>query len=1094
APGHPLRGGALPGLVLTEISGTLTGAVTDLARRHGLTLNTVISGVWSLLLAALTGRDDVVYGATVSGRPAEIPGVESMIGLFLNTVPVRVRLRPEEPLAGFLTRLQAEQAALMPFHHAGLAEIHRAAGMPQLFDTLQVVRNTPADMTERDRLIDHFGIDEVDTLDATHFPLSFTTNPGRTLSFEWKYRRDVFERDQVEALSARLVGLLEQLVAAPLTPLASLDLLTPAERGLVLTDWNATGRSVPAVTVADLLAEQALRCPVDTALVFGGERVSYGELVGRVNRLARLLVARGAGPESVVALGLPRSVDMVVALFAVLQTGAAYVPLELGFPVERLAFMLADARPVCVLSTGAVVGGLPEVPGTVLLDAPETVAELLVLSDGPLGEGERIAPVGLDHPAYVIYTSGSTGRPKGVVTPYRGLTNMQFNHREAIFRPVVAAESGRRLRIAHTVSFSFDMSWEELLWLVEGHEVHVLTEVERRDADALTAYCARHRIDVINLTPSYARELIDFGLLDAGRHRPVLVLLGGEAVPEALWTRLREAEGVLGYNLYGPTEYTINTLGGGTLDSATATVGRPIWNTRAHVLDERMRRVPVGVPGELYIAGTGMARGYLDRPGLTAGRFVADPFGAPGERMYRTGDLVRWRSDGLLDFLGRTDDQIKINGYRVELGEIETALAQRPEVAQAAVIVRENGPVKRLVAYLVPATGAAVDTGAVRAALAVRLPRHMVPGAFAVLDRLPLTVNGKLDRAALPDPEPERPSRPPGTPLEETLCGIFADVLAVPKVGVDDDFFALGGHSLLAMRLVGRIRVVLGVRIAVGAVLTAPTVAALAPAVEAAPTDPGQGTGPFDPVLVLREGDGVPIFCLPATTGLSWGYAGLGEHLAPGRPLYGLQSPRLSGAVVPATAISDLGRYYAARIQAVRPEGPYHLLGWSYGGRLAHAVATELQRQGREVGLLALLDAYPREETDPAARPEADTRRFFLRLAGHDRPATDLDEAVALILAGQGPMAGFDEQTLRRVAATVHESLTLPLDLGTYRGRALCFTATTDHRLSPRQWAPLVDGPLAEHPVNCAHDDMLDPGPLAVIGAVVATETEGASS
>jgi amino acid adenylation domain-containing protein len=323
------------------------------------------------------------------------------------------------------------------------------------------------------------------------------------------------------------------------------------------------------------------------------------------------------------------------------------------------------------IAAGLAFGGT-----TLALDDPGTARALAALPGGDIGPGELPGfapgtPGRLDHPAFVIYTSGSTGRPKGVVTPYRGLTNMQFNHRANIFDPVVRA-AGRRLRIAHTVSFSFDMSWEELLWLIEGHEVHVCDEDLRRDAEALTAYLREHRVDVINVTPTYAQQLLDEGLLDGG-HRPSLVLLGGEAVPASVWDRLAEADGVLGYNLYGPTEYTINTLGGGTADSATPTVGKPIWNTRAHVLDTWLRPVPPGAPGELYIAGAGLARGYLGRPDLTAERFVADPF--TGGRMYRTGDLVRVRADGNIDFLGRTDDQVKIRGHRVELGEIEAALA-----------------------------------------------------------------------------------------------------------------------------------------------------------------------------------------------------------------------------------------------------------------------------------------------------------------------------------------------------------------------------------------------------------------------------------
>ncbi|WP_398919984.1 amino acid adenylation domain-containing protein [Streptomyces sp. I6] len=402
------------------------------------------------------------------------------------------------------------------------------------------------------------------------------------------------------------------------------------------------------------------------------------------------------------ALGLPRSIDMVVALFAVLRTGAAYLPLELDHPAERLSLMLADARPLLLLSTEAAsspLGPLPDGTPRVLLDDPAVAAELAGLSRAAVRTS-----FSLDHPAYVIYTSGSTGRPKGVVTPYAGLTNMQLNHRKEIFAPAVASAGGRRLRVAHTVSFAFDMSWEELLWLVEGHEVHLCDEELRRDATALVAYCEEHRVDVVNVTPTYAHLLIEEGLLEG--HRPPLVLLGGESVTEAVWTVLRDTEGTYGYNLYGPTEYTINTLGGGTHDSATPTVGRPIRATRARILDTWLRPVPEGVAGELYIAGAGLARGYLARPGLTAERFVADPYGLPGERMYRTGDLVRRRARGNLDFLGRTDDQVKIRGHRVEPGEIEAVLARHPEVARAAVVARddESAPgTRRLVGYVVPA-------------------------------------------------------------------------------------------------------------------------------------------------------------------------------------------------------------------------------------------------------------------------------------------------------------------------------------------------------------------------------------------------------
>ncbi|MGW4379739.1 amino acid adenylation domain-containing protein [Kitasatospora sp. NPDC004531] len=822
APGARERAGLLPQSVTARLGRELTYELGELARVRGLTLNTVLSGAWALLLAGLTNRQDVVFGATVSGRPAELPGIDGTIGMFLNTVPVRAALDPAESVAAFLARHQDEQAALLPHHQTGLGAIQRETGFGRLFDTLQVLRNTPADEPARADLRERLGVREVEDVDAAHFPLIFITNPGEALTFEWKYRPDVFDRHEIEQHAERLIMLLAQLTADPDRPVRSLDVLTCGEREL-LGVWGATGCGVPSASVAELLAERAVLVPGETALVFGSQSWSYAELDARVDGLARLFAARGAGPERVVALGLPRSLDMVAALFAVLRCGAAYLPLELDYPAERLALMVEETAPVVLVTTEAASARMPEYPATVLLDDPSVVAELAAMPSGAF----RV-PYEPDAAAYVIFTSGSTGRPKGVVTPYRGLTNMQVNHREAIFEPVVASAGGRRLRIAHTVSFSFDMSWEELLWLVEGHEVHVLDEELRRDAQGLADYCAQHAVDVINVTPSYAQALVECGLLDEGRHRPVLVLLGGEAVSESLWSKLSDTPGVMGYNLYGPTEYTINTLGGGTLDSPTATVGRPIRNTVAHVLDACLRPVPVGVAGELYVSGVGLARGYLNRPGLTAERFVADPFGEPGARMYRTGDVVRRRADGLLDFLGRADDQVKIRGYRIEPGEIEDALAAHEGVARAAVVVREDTPgVKRLVGYLVP-TANGLDTAELRARLAARLPEYMVPSALVTVDALPLTVNGKLDRRALPAPPSGPAERAPRDAREEILCGAFGEVLGLTEVGPEENFFDLGGHSLLATRLIARVRTVLGAALTVRDLFEAPTPADLA--------------------------------------------------------------------------------------------------------------------------------------------------------------------------------------------------------------------------------------------------------------------------
>ncbi|MFC9156620.1 non-ribosomal peptide synthase/polyketide synthase [Streptomyces bauhiniae] len=694
----------IPDQLDTQLSAELGERLRDTGRAHGLTLNTLLNAAWGLTLATATGRSDVVFGTTVAGRPSEVPHVGDIIGLFLNTVPTRIALDPAEPVLGLLHRIQGERLDLMPYEHLSLGVLQAETGHRKLFDTLFVLRNN--DTEERlDALRTRHGATAVANVDATHYPANLVITPGHRITVTLTHRPDLVPADRARALLDRFTLLLDRLTTDLDAPVGSLDPLLPAEYTALRREQEASRVPEPEDTIADLLAAQAARTPDARALVCGERTLTYAELDAAVNRLARLLIERGAGPERIVALGLPRSLDTVVALFAVLRTGAAYLPLELDHPADRLSGMLADARPLLLLTTGAVSATLDADTPRVLLDDPDTRADLAGRPDTPVRR--RFS---LGHPAYVIYTSGSTGRPKGVVTPYRGLTNMQLNHQKEIFAPAIASAGGRRLRIAHTVSFAFDMSWEELLWLVEGHEVHVCDEELRRDAEALVAYCERHRVDVVNVTPTYARLLIEQGLLEG--HVPPLVLLGGEAVPETVWTALRDTEGTYGYNLYGPTEYTINTLGGGTLDSATPTVGRPIRGTRAHILDAWLRPVPDGVPGELYIAGIGLARGYLDRPALSAERFVADPFGAPGERMYRTGDLVRRNPDGNLDFLGRTDDQVKIRGYRIEPGEIEAALSRHPQVAQAAVVVRDE----RVVGYVVPAPAGTDDRTAAEAA------------------------------------------------------------------------------------------------------------------------------------------------------------------------------------------------------------------------------------------------------------------------------------------------------------------------------------------------------------------------------------------
>ncbi|MGW0948245.1 amino acid adenylation domain-containing protein [Streptomyces sp. NPDC002623] len=797
-PGPTLLAGPAPALS-DELPSALVQALTaeqsellrEVARVHGVTLNSVLTGAFGLLLGARTGRSDAVFGVTVSGRDGD--GLDGIVGVLLNTVPQWTRARPDDTVREYLLAVQAARVEAMEHEHLGLGEIQRASGHDTLFDNLFVLQNF-LDMDAFAEMNARHGITAVKADDSTHYPFTWVVTPGDRLTVKLEYR------DEDTAGARRLLDdylrVLEDL-ARSTGPVGAL-------RGLAAEPERAERTDVGTDTVVDRFDLAADRDPERVALVAHGSTMTFGQLRDRSRAVAGVLARRGIGPETNVGLAIPRSLDWIVALFAVLRVGAAYVPLELDHPDERIAAIVEDARPDVTLTVSAV--------------SPRLTGDLIEL-DRPLPDAEPYRtftpddPHRLRHPAYTIYTSGSTGKPKGVVTEYAGLTNMLINHQRRIFEPVLADHGHRIFRIAHTVSFAFDMSWEELLWLADGHEVHICDEELRRDAPRLVEYCLEHGIDVINVTPTYAQQLVAEGLLDNPERRPALVLLGGEAVTPTLWQRLAETEGTVGYNLYGPTEYTINTLGVGTFECQDPVVGVAIDNTDVYVLDPWLRPLPDGVPGELYVSGIGIARGYLGQPAQTAHRFVACPFGEPGARMYRTGDLVARRPDGNLLYLGRTDQQVKIRGHRVEPGEVEAAFAAHPAVRFVAAVAQPDPQVDgsyRLAAYLV-LDGA--ELAAVAAEVGAALPDFLRPTHFAQVDSIPLTVNGKADTKALPEAKPlgaltTAGERGPRTETETTVCEFFAEALDLDddEVSAVSDFVSLGGHSMLAVRLNGLLR------------------------------------------------------------------------------------------------------------------------------------------------------------------------------------------------------------------------------------------------------------------------------------------------
>ena len=775
--------------VSAELSDDLHGRLTHGARTRGLTMNTIVQASWALLLGGITGRDDVTFGTTVAGRPPHLSGVETMIGLFINTVPVRVRLDPAKALADVLTDLQDQLTKMVDHQQVGLAELHQLAGVPTLFDTLTVFENYPDEQVQQGPI----RITETSTRYPLHYPLGLIALPGERLQLRLGYRRDMFDDATVRDFMDSLLRVLEAVATDPGQHICALPTLGEEQRHRILTEWNDTDAEIPAITLSELIEQRAAETPEAAAVVFEGITLSYSALDRMANRVAHYLVGQGAGPERLVAIALPRSIELVVAVLAVLKSGAAYLPLDQDYPAERIDFMLRDAQPILTLTE------LPDVDD--LTDVDPTSA---------------VRP---QSPAYVIYTSGSTGRPKGVVVPHAGIVNQLL---------WLCDEYGldRTDRVLLKAPFGFDASvWEIFLPLITGGTLVIARPDGHRDPAYLADLIRTAGVTQALFVPSLLRPfLAEPGSTECTGLRRIFV--GAEAFPPELAEQCRSVIGTPLVNLYGPTEASVAVshweLPPGPV-AGSVPIGRPVRNTRLYVLDRNLRPVAAGVTGELYLAGEQLGRGYLNRPGLTAERFVANPFGAPGSRLYRTGDLARWRGDGTVDYVGRADHQVKIRGLRIELGEVEAALTAHPAVRQAVVVAKAN----RLVAYLV---GKSTDPAVLREHLASRLPDYMVPAAFVVLPELPLTPNGKLDREGLPDPDLGATvgSRAPRTPTEELLAGLFADVLGLARVGIDDRFFDLGGHSLLAMTLIARVRTVFEIELDIRILFEAPTVAALA--------------------------------------------------------------------------------------------------------------------------------------------------------------------------------------------------------------------------------------------------------------------------
>jgi amino acid adenylation domain-containing protein len=853
-----------------ELDAALTERVRGVARALHATPYMVLMAAWQALLRRYSGQNDFVVGNHAAGRTRR--ELEGVFGLFVNTLAMRADLSGDPTFPELVARVREATLAAHP---------HQALPFEKLVEELGVER-TLAHAPVFQVLFNYINVPSAApsvgglTIERTERALRTArvdlelgaAERGDRLALNLAYRTDLFTAATADRMLGHFRALLHRIADAPQARVSALELLDADERARVVVEWNDTAADHPPTPVHRLIAAQAARTPDAEAVVAEGERLTYAQLEARANRLARVLAARGAGPEARVAVCLERGAALIPALLAVLKTGAAYVPLDPAYPADRLAYMLEDAGAAVLLTQDALADALPA--GNAAVVRVDGDRDQIDGADASAFDGG----VEAENAAYVIYTSGSTGRPKGVVVRHGGLSNFLGS-----MRVQPGLDAGDTLLALTTLSFDI-AALELYLPLTVGARVVVASRETAADGAALGRALAAHGATVLQATPATWRMLLDAGWRPAGGLKG---LCGGEALPAALADALRE-RGVELWNLYGPTEVTVwATLArveGGAID-----IGRPIGNTRAYVLDEGFRPLPAGIPGELYLGGVQLARGYLGRPSLTAERFVPDPVGPEaGGRLYRTGDRARWRADGTLEYLGRVDFQVKVRGHRVELGEIESLLAAHDGVAQAVAAVRED----RLVAYVTAAAGEAPSAAELRRHLEARLPAYMVPAAFVALERLPLTPNGKVDRRALPAPEFASAAREyvaPRTATETLLAEIWTSLLPVDRVGAEDDFFALGGHSLLATRMMARVREAFGVELPLRALFEAPTLAGLAWRVAGAR---GDQLPPVTPVA--HDG--------PRRLSLAQERLWFLEQLDPGKPTYNVPAAvRLRGAL-----------------------------------------------------------------------------------------------------------------------------------------------------------------------------------------------------
>ncbi|CAM4391127.1 MULTISPECIES: enterobactin non-ribosomal peptide synthetase EntF [Klebsiella] len=1032
----------------------------------------------TLWLGRLCNRMDYAAGFIFMRRMGS--AALTSTGPVLNVLPLAVHIDAQETLADLAMRLAAQLKKMRRHQRYDAEQIVRdsgkAAGDEPLFGPVLNVKvfDYQLDIDGVQAVTHTLATGPVNDLELALFP-----DETGGLSLEILANKARYDEAELRRHVARLTALLAQFAADPALRCGEAEMLSANELAR-LAAVNDTVVPLPATTLSALVADQARKTPDASALADARWQFSYREMRQQVVALAQLLRQRGVKPGDSVAVALPRSVFLTLALHGIVEAGAAWLPLDTGYPDDRLRMMLEDARPSLLITSEDQLARFSDIPGLESLCYQQ-----------PLAAGDD-APLALskpDHTAYIIFTSGSTGRPKGVMVGQTAIVNRLLWMQDRY--PLSAQDV-----VAQKTPCSFDVSVWEFWWpFIAGAQLVMAEPEAHRDPQAMQQFFARYGVTTTHFVPSMLAAFV--ASLDADSVAACRTLrrvfCSGEALPTELCREWGRLTGAPLHNLYGPTEAAVDVSWypacGSELAAVTGSsvpIGWPVWNTGLRILDAAMRPVPPGVAGDLYLTGIQLAQGYLGRPDLTASRFIADPF-APGERMYRTGDVARWLTNGAVEYLGRSDDQLKIRGQRIELGEIDRVMSGLPDVAQAvshACVFNQaaatGGDARQLVGYLVSDSGLPLDTAALKARLAEQLPPHMVPVVLMQLAELPLSANGKLDRKALPLPTlgGERSGRPPEPGMETLVATAFSQLLGCEVNDIDADFFALGGHSLLAMRLAAQLSRQLARQVTPGQVMVASTVGKLSALLAADLSDEQARRLGLDTLLPLRESDGPTLFCFHPASGFAWQFSVLARYLSPRWSITGIQSPRPQGPMASAASLDEVCEHHLRTLLAQQPHGPYYLFGYSLGGTLAQGIAARLRQRGEAVAFLGLLDTWP-PETQNWAEKEANGLDPEV-LAEIDR------EREAFLAAQQGQASGELFSAIEgnyadavRLLTTAHSAK--------FDGKATLFVAekTRQAGMDPQVvWGPWV-AELEVFSQNCAHVDIISPQAFEAIGPVV---------